>query len=65
MIPNKHILLSEAEDVLVYAGASSDAAARALAPFRFVLSCQVLVQRAKLAELLAELDRAEGADCGS
>ncbi len=63
MIPNKHILLSQAEDVLVRAGASSDQAARALAPFRFVLSCEVLVQRAKLAELLDQLE-VEGENCG-
>lgn len=64
MISNKHILLTEAEDVLVYSGASSSEAARALAPFRFVLSCEVLVQRGKLSELLDCLEREREDACG-
>ena len=64
MIPSKHILLVQAEAVLVGAGADPRCAARALAPFRFVLSCQVLVQRAKLAELLDILERERGDCCG-
>lgn len=64
MISNKHILLTEAEGVLVFSGASSNEAARALAPFRFVMACQVVVQRAKLAELLVALGETEVDDCG-
>ena len=56
MIPSKHILLVEAVDVLIRSGASPRQAEMALAPFRFVLSCQVLVQRAKLGELLDLLE---------
>lgn len=64
MIPSKHILFEEAQLVLVDAGALPVKAAAALAPFRFVLSCQVLVQRAKLAELLDDLERSEGSEHG-
>lgn len=64
MISNKHILLVEAEGVLVQAGATSRDAARVLAPFRFVLGGRVLVQRAKLVELLGclaqELESLDG-----
>lgn len=64
MIPRKHILLSEAELVLVRAGAGSVEAGLALSPFCFWLDGEVLVQRAKLAELLDALEAAEGNGCG-
>lgn len=64
MIPSKHILFEEAEAVLVRAGADPRQAAAALSPFRFVLSCQVLVQRAKLSELLDRLDEEGEVFCG-
>ena len=64
MIPSQHILLSHAIVALVAAGADPSDAAAALAPFQFVLSCRVLVQRAKLAELLERLEWEGENACG-